>query len=291
MNFANVKAITIPEGNVNQITDGNGVILWKAVTGPDYTEPFYVENDTGSSITVKVLRNNNLAPTITAQYSYNKVNWYNVDLTTGLSVAKNTKVYFRATSSRNGSWCSQYTSYFAYFSGLTKVGGNIMSLVYGSNFTGQETTFPESFTYNFNGLFMNNTSLTDAENLLLPATTLTTGCYSQMFKGCTYLTKVPELPATTLVNQCYQQMFYGCSYLTKAPELPATTLVANCYGSMFYNCSRLNYIKCLATNPNSNYSSAWMYGTASSGTFVKASSASWSRNESGIKSGWTVQSV
>ena len=140
-----------------------------------------------------------------------------------------------------------------------------MSLVYGSNFTGQETTFPGSFTYNFNGLFMNNTSLTDTENLLLPATTLTTGCYSQMFKGCTYLTKVPELPATTLV--------------------------ANCYGSMFYNCSRLNYIKCLATNPNSNYSSAWMYGTASSGTFVKASSASWSRNESGIKSGWTVQSV
>lgn len=29
MNFANVKAITIPEGNVKQIADGNGVVLWK----------------------------------------------------------------------------------------------------------------------------------------------------------------------------------------------------------------------------------------------------------------------
>jgi hypothetical protein len=29
MNFANVKAITIPEGNVKQITDGNGVVIWK----------------------------------------------------------------------------------------------------------------------------------------------------------------------------------------------------------------------------------------------------------------------
>ena len=29
MNFANVKAITIPEGNVKQITDGQGAVLWK----------------------------------------------------------------------------------------------------------------------------------------------------------------------------------------------------------------------------------------------------------------------
>lgn len=29
MNFANVKAITIPEGNVKQIADGNWVVIWK----------------------------------------------------------------------------------------------------------------------------------------------------------------------------------------------------------------------------------------------------------------------
>lgn len=29
MNFANVKALAIPEGNVKQIADGQGVVLWK----------------------------------------------------------------------------------------------------------------------------------------------------------------------------------------------------------------------------------------------------------------------
>jgi len=34
MNFANVKAITIPEGNVKQITDGQGVVIWKKAAPP-----------------------------------------------------------------------------------------------------------------------------------------------------------------------------------------------------------------------------------------------------------------
>ena len=34
MNFANVKAITIPEGNVKQIADGQGNVLWKVSEPP-----------------------------------------------------------------------------------------------------------------------------------------------------------------------------------------------------------------------------------------------------------------
>lgn len=33
MNFANVKAITIPEGNVKQIADGQGTVIWKVQSG------------------------------------------------------------------------------------------------------------------------------------------------------------------------------------------------------------------------------------------------------------------
>lgn len=33
--------------------------------------------------------------------------------------------------------------------------------------------------------------------------TLTTGCYSNMFNGCTSLTTAPTLPATTLASSCY----------------------------------------------------------------------------------------
>lgn len=33
MNFANVKAMTIPEGNVKQIVDGQGIVIWKVQSG------------------------------------------------------------------------------------------------------------------------------------------------------------------------------------------------------------------------------------------------------------------
>ena len=127
----------------------------------------------------------------------------------------------------------------------------------------------------------------------LPATTLTGRCYYNMFKGCTSLTTAPELPATTLATNCYEFMFYKCTSLTTAPELPATTLVGNCYYNMFKGCTSLNYIKCLATSISaSDCTNNWVYGVASTGTFVKASSmTSWKTGASGIPSEWTVQNA
>ena len=125
---------------------------------------------------------------------------------------------------------------------------------------------------------------------VLPATTLAEWCYASMFQGCTGLTTAPELPATTLAKYCYNSMFSGCTSLTSAPELPATTLVMYCYKEMFGNCTSLNYIKCLATNISANNCTyGWVDGVASSGTFVKTSSTSWTTGVNGIPNGWTVQ--
>ena len=118
------------------------------------------------------------------------------------------------------------------------VSGNIMSLLYGDNFTNQ-VVFPSGTTRNMNGLFINNTKLISAENLIMPATTVTENCYYNMFSGCTSLTTAPELPATTLASSCYNSMFQGCTSLTTAPELPATTLANNCYSNMFRGCTSL----------------------------------------------------
>jgi hypothetical protein len=51
-------------------------------------------------------------------------------------------------------------------------------------------------------------------------------CYCSLFNRCTSLTQASELelPATTLANNCYFNIFSGCTALTQAPELPATTL-------------------------------------------------------------------
>ena len=151
------------------------------------------------------------------------------------------------------------------FAGTTcsfKLYGNIMSIIYNDNFTGQ-TTFPNGSTRNFDKLFEDCTGLTDASNLILPATTLTNYCYDFMFNGCSNLVSAPELPATTLINYCYNGMFNGCR--------------------------KLNYIKCLATNISaSSCTNNWVSGVQTvSGTFITPSSTSWTRGVKGIPNNWT----
>ncbi|MEE3434692.1 MAG: leucine-rich repeat protein [Treponema sp.] len=116
--------------------------------------------------------------------------------------------------------------------------GNIMSLVKSVGFA-SETTLKGAYT--FCQLFDGDAHIKNktGSNLLLPATTLADGCYSEMFRGCTGLTSVPSLPATTLAWFCYSEMFYGCASLTAAPSLPATTLAYACYSEMFYGCTSL----------------------------------------------------
>ena len=122
--------------------------------------------------------------------------------------------------------------------------------------------------------------------LTLSATTLSRGCYAEMFSGCTGLeslggiqlppvttalaprcfdsmflgcsnnkfTTIPEgfLPWTQLAFACYRKMFEGCSKLAKIPSdlLPALTLAKACYLRMFFGCSSLTKAPdLLATTP------------------------------------------
>lgn len=87
-------------------------------------------------------------------------------------------------------------------------------------------------------MFKGCTGLTRAPEL--PATTLSPLCYSNMFNGCTRLVKVPDiLPALQLRNGCYIGMFNGCTSLRETPRLPATELAQFCYQDMFAACTSL----------------------------------------------------
>lgn len=88
----------------------------------------------------------------------------------------------------------------------------------------------------YNGMFQ-GTGLTRTPQL--PATTLADRCYNHMFSYCTALTETSELPATTLADECYYAMFEGCTALTDAPALPAMTLTYACYDNMFRACTSL----------------------------------------------------
>ena len=118
-----------------------------------------------------------------------------------------------------------------------KAYGNTMSLIYGDDFKGKTSLNGKNEI--FYGLFCKCLLLTEASNLILPATELTHQCYMWMFKNCKNLTTAPELPALELADGCYYGMFEDCSGLTTAPELPATKASYWCYAFMFDHCTSL----------------------------------------------------
>ncbi|MBQ6204694.1 MAG: leucine-rich repeat protein [Prevotella sp.] len=115
--------------------------------------------------------------------------------------------------------------------------GNVMSLV---SSTGFATLTKLTDTNTFQNLFGGNDHFFShsTKDLVLPATTLTQGCYNGMFARAT-ISRAPELPATTAVRSCYYRMFYACPNLKVAPALPATTMDYDCYHGMFESCIAL----------------------------------------------------
>ena len=200
--------------------------------------------------------------------------------------------------------------------GNYNVKGNVMSIQNGDNFK----TATSVSSYAFQLLFSSSSKLINAENLVIPATSLSTYCYYGMFQNCSNMVSTPkELPSTSTATYCYANMFRGCSKITAGPKILATSTSANshiqmfyectslvktpdllpatlsnyCYSNMFKGCTSLSSITCLATNISAtSCTSTWVDGVASSGTFTKASSmSSWTTGTSGIPTNWTVKNM
>ena len=193
-------------------------------------------------------------------YSKNRgESWSSADY--GFFLMNNDSAWLKGTSVSFSS-----SNKFSLGMGNINVYGNIMSLQYGDNFSGQ-TSFSSGCI--FRALFSGCTGLIDAENLILPATDVPKNGYRQMFVGCTSLAKAPKvlpattlgeyacremfagctslsipstISATTLASSCCDSMFSGCTSLVQTGDLPATTLANNCYSNMFINCTGLKNI-------------------------------------------------
>ena len=235
------KTIFKADKNIHAIYKGNNFV-WplEAPKPADYTEPFYVENTGWTSKPLSIVKSDSAAITLTIEYSSDRTNWQTLGTTSTTplrySVDSLSKIWLRC---KTNYWGGGNINYNNTINWSDKIGGNIMSLLYGSEFTGEEMSFPAKVYYLFNYLF-NNSTITDASELKLPAIVLTDYCYYGMFNNCTKLVKAPTmLPATLLANYCYQYMFNNCTSLTTAPELPAITLQEGCYSAMFYGCTSL----------------------------------------------------
>ncbi len=194
---------------------------------------------------------------VSVKYSVNGGEKTTIDEeTTTIDVAKGDRVQLYGNGPDLDNF---YVPNIAGGSAQVKVYGNIMSMLDEDNYATLTTLQDAAFYVLFGG----NTTLTDASGLLLPA--------------------------TTLAEVCCFGMFFGCTSLTTAPALPATELAAQCYYYMFQGCTSLNSVTCLATDINADgCTTGWLEGVAPTGTFTKASGATWPTGSNGIPSGWTV---
>lgn len=98
---------------------------------------------------------------------------------------------------------------------LCHIAGNMMSLLPDENVL-PAYAFRRAFSYangGSNPAAYRWVDIDPEDPLLLPVTTLSTGCYYEMFRGCTTLTTSPHLPATDMATDCYYCLFRQCSNL------------------------------------------------------------------------------
>jgi len=224
----------------------------------------------------------------TIEWSTDKTNWTSVTATTRTVITTlNTgdKVYIKGSNASYGATWGKYN----YFSsdGEFNVYGNIMSLIHGDNFIGNNTL---SGQCNFYFMFYNS-KVVDASNLILP-NACQNHTYSNMFNGCTSLINVPLMQQTTTAYQSNINMFDGCSSLLDGPTLLASSVNMYSYREMFRNCTLLRSVTVYAENLGASGFDNWLQNVSATGTFTKKSSMTlFPEGASGIPSGWTVIDV
>lgn len=186
----------------------------------------------GEYLTVEALESGNFKVRYGngVEYSVNDGEWSGTTENMTIPLTTGDKVRFRSDY-RNQDGAYLFTGNTMSFN----VYGNVMSIIYYDNFSGQ-TQAPE--WGDFMKMFQDSTGLVYATNLVIPTSLGTSSC-QDMFSGCTSLIGAPELPATSLGKDCYFGMFGGCTRLTDAPNLPATVLTQQCYAYMFAGCTAL----------------------------------------------------
>lgn len=259
---SDTNVATVENGLVTALTAGEAIITAKAeelsaTCTVTVTVPFSYSGmcmEAINSASMSISNPNGL----TIEYKVENNDWTSSN-GTSINIRANTgeRVWFRG---RNESYSGVV---FRNTSGAFYLYGNLMSLIYGDDFEDKkELTGDETFYK----LFIQNSGIYNhpTKDIELPATTLTTSCYRNMFYKCPNLTRAPKLPAKVLTEACYASMFAYCtsikefpemaatdmaymcctwmmmaSGIEEAPELPAMNLARSCYEFMFMECPNL----------------------------------------------------
>ena len=304
-------------------------LLWSAGGGQQE------HNYANDYFTIESLEDNNTITAVKSGSYKNPVFYYSLDdgetwdnktLTTETitfgTINTGDKIIFKSSS--DVALSSAWDKYIK-FNGSKqfKVYGNIMSLLNGDNFT-SNSEFDSGSSHNFAGLFYGVTTIIDASNLILPATTLMVSSYNGMFRGATNLVYGPKLlPALDVPVDAYSSMFENCRKLVEGPEIMATTVsgntalnrmfcmsrtskvtaamtkspilritnpsaYSNTYQQLFCGNGNLTEVTILAQGTNLSFTN-WIAYNGGSGVIKKLSTTTLVSGANGVPSGWTTQ--
>lgn len=299
-------------------------LIWPQSGGQqehDYSQDYFTIESLEDNNTISIGKNGS---EITVYYSFDDgQTWNNVLLNSGKTIGTiNTgeKILFKCTTDR---WATSWNAYDRFNPNKNfKVYGNVMSLLNGDNYIDSEFA---NNTHNLCGLFYGTTTLVDASDLILPATTLRVSSYNGMFRGCSNLVYGPKLlPALDVPQDGYSSMFEGCVKLIEGPEIMATTVsgstalnrmfcmnrnskvtaamtkspilritnpaaYANTYQQLFCGNGNITEVTMLAPNGNNLSFTSWLANTSASGVIKKLASTTLQSGVSGVPSGWTTE--
>lgn len=214
-------------------------------------------------------------------YNLNNEGWNSYNSNTSINIPAGQKIMFSGNISTTS---AKFTTSNSYNRGSLKVYGNIMSLRGFNN----DSLYADIF-YKF---LYNNKNVTDASQLLLPASSLVGNCYHYMFGGtdCA-VSSLPQTPSTATFSDRghFDEWCRFNKAITKA-KMNLQSISQYTYSYTFESCSNLSCVQVglLEWSAQTGASQNWLSNTNSSGIFIKPSSLALTRGSGRIPYNWFV---
>ena len=234
------KAITIGGKAVKSLSI-NGDVVWR--NEPDY---FYFEDRSGAANTISMgsVYAGTTDEWLALEYSTDKETWTSWDFTQSISLAANSKVYFRGNNTK----FSVSSGSYHYFesTGDVYAGGSVISLF--------DKTVPLTKNSNdtmFAFMFNNMTHLVGVDRNLFAGINYgttgnwrdTTNIFYRTFSACRALVTPPDLSGLHYAKgSTFRETFNSCSSLISAAPMNVTdidTSKTDHFRSMYWRCTSL----------------------------------------------------
>lgn len=306
-----------------RIYRGDHILVWEPVPPHDYS---------GDYLTLEVLTGGTFVSSYNWEYSVNDGEWESPytspdwqlsgDYYSRVFVAGDL-IRMKATGIIGGRLMKN--DYLQVPCGMVcNVYGNLLSLVYGDNFSGQTslgsskfeqlfyvddpayslyilnsgnlvipaTTSDTGNTHTFDAMFANQSRLVYPPKEL-PLLQLTDYCYYGMFRNCTSMVRIPKILATQFTTGSgwsMAEMFAGCTSLTSATIYQRSVGFQYTMWNLFDRCSSLTEVTMyLQSRPSlANNISGIFSNVAQTGTLYVPYLSTWWTSTGEVPSGWTV---